>query len=95
MPNNTLNDALNELKDAWNMANNGYKAEPQEGLAGIFSPKYSPLEEVKPSPPPAASRDQSFSDLESRLRQVHQLYESRQIDYQDYERQKTRILDEI
>lgn len=89
------NDALNELKDAWNMANNGYKAEPQPGWNGMLSPKHSPLDEQDSSESQSPSPNQSLSVLESRLRRVYQLYENGQIDYQDYEREKARILSEI
>jgi hypothetical protein len=95
MPRKSLNEAWKELKDAWDMANHGYKAEPQGGLAGKFSPKYSPLSDEESAPSEAPSPNQSFAALESRLRQVHQLYESGKIDYEDYEREKARILSEI
>ena len=93
MAKQSWNDAWSELKDAWTMANEGYKAEPQGGFAGLFGPKHSPLDNKEAVQSP--SSNQSFATLENRLRQIYQLYESGQIDYQDYEHQKTRILSEI
>jgi hypothetical protein len=80
-----------DAQDAYNKAKYGYKAEPS---SRVWGPTYTP-NNPQPSQPQAPSSDQSSVTQESRLRQLRQLYESGNIDREDYERQKDRILSEI
>ena len=92
MPRKTAKEVLAEAKRALEIARGGHEAKPQPGIRGdIFGPEYHTRDtepETQPPPVPPLS-------IDARLRELNRLYNSGQIDREDFERRKAEILQEI